>query len=532
MRAQKYWKTVRIFSAFVLLAGTMPTEVFARSENLVSGKVLKDRTVRGRKLVRETITDQELAPGAVTPEKVQPGADGQVLQTTGTVVVWGAVPSDGDWNTTGSDLVSGVSGNVGIGSATPGSKLDVGGSITASGNIRASGTIQSGNSIIIDGVNNQITSSVGSINFDNEVLETTDRIKAAFFEDIDDPIAYFLDMTSTGKSLRVAGKIGVGTDPLREVDVIGTVRATTFEGDGSALTNIKGGVAYDNVVVVAKSGGDFDTITSALASITDATATNRYLVWVAPGTYNEQVLMNDYVDIEGAGEDQTVIDGSGMSAPVVIASNHSEIRFLRIENLPDEAWSSGIGVPIGYTNFSALHVTISTTASGGPYAGVSVAASSTMVKLKDLTITLNVTGTVTGIWSDCNLLEMRDCFMEVNGYDVTGEVIGLNTSAAGTQTFVTDCHIGALNNAAGFDTGVYVDDGKVLMDHCVVYGMQGYAVYVEAPGVANMGASLLGLWGGTGSLVVDTYVAGPGTATCASCYDETYQRPGTDLQCP
>ena len=45
---------------------------------------------------------------------------------------------------------------------------------------------------------------------------------------------------------------------------------------------------YDNVVVVAKSGGDYTTIGAALAAIS-ASATDRYLVWVAPGTYTARL---------------------------------------------------------------------------------------------------------------------------------------------------------------------------------------------------------------------------------------------------
>src|SRR5687767_4791312 len=55
--------------------------------------------------------------------------------------------------------------------------------------------------------------------------------------------------------------------------------------------------AYDNVVAVAKSGGDFTTIGAAITSITDNGPANRYLVWVGPGVYSETVQMKPFVDI-------------------------------------------------------------------------------------------------------------------------------------------------------------------------------------------------------------------------------------------
>jgi hypothetical protein len=85
-----------------------------------------------------------------------------------------------------------------------------------------------------------------------------------------------------------------------------------------------------NRVVVSPSRGDFTSIQSAIDSISDAAADNRYLVKVGPGTYNEVVTMKPFVDIEGSGELVTRITSD--AGTTLSAASDAELRSLTVEN--------------------------------------------------------------------------------------------------------------------------------------------------------------------------------------------------------
>lgn len=86
----------------------------------------------------------------------------------------------------------------------------------------------------------------------------------------------------------------------------------------------------NNIVLVAKNGPGFRSIRAALASITDASEHNPYLVYVAPGVYQEKVVMKDYVDIEGAGEHLTRIVSRG---PRTLVGADAGLQSLSVECL-------------------------------------------------------------------------------------------------------------------------------------------------------------------------------------------------------
>ncbi|MGD8902183.1 MAG: hypothetical protein PVI67_01325 [Anaerolineae bacterium] len=97
------------------------------------------------------------------------------------------------------------------------------------------------------------------------------------------------------------------------------------------------GSHYGEVVVVAKSGGDYTSIQAAIDAVKGAASYKEpYLVWVAPGLYEGEVVMAPYVHLQGAGREATVLSCgvSGGTIPpkvatLILASN-SSVRDLTV----------------------------------------------------------------------------------------------------------------------------------------------------------------------------------------------------------
>jgi hypothetical protein len=115
---------------------------------------------------------------------------------------------------------------------------------------------------------------------------------------------------------------------------------------------------YANVVIVAKSGGDFTSVQAALDSITTASAANPFLVYVAPGVYVEQVTLKPYVTLEGSGQGATIVRWTGGSS----ASSHSERATMigasnaTVRRLSIESVAQAGAYPLGFYNMSSSPV--------------------------------------------------------------------------------------------------------------------------------------------------------------------------------
>ena len=234
---------------------------------------------------------------------------------------------------------------------------------------------------------------------------------------------------------------------------------------------------YQNVRVVAKSGGDYTTLTAALNSITDASSTNPYLIYVAPGVYNETVTMKAWVDIQGAGESLTKITAAGSSSAstgTVIGADNAELRFLTVEN-------TGGGGSVAYAiaiyntaSLSITHVTALASNANSPI-GVENYANAP---------TNNVNVTMTDVTASASA-------------ETPGTAIGVYnyTVATGPGLFtmtVTMTNVNANASDAHTSVGVYnrIQSGKMAVtmtgvDSTASFGVNGLYLY----GVENVACS-------------------------------------------
>lgn len=104
------------------------------------------------------------------------------------------------------------------------------------------------------------------------------------------------------------------------IDVAGYTISTPAGSVGPPGPPGPSGVTPGRVVWVAQSGGDFTSIQAAIDSITDAAFDNTYVVKVAPGQYFEQITMEPFIDVRGAGADVTSIIGSGTAQGLAIVA--------------------------------------------------------------------------------------------------------------------------------------------------------------------------------------------------------------------
>jgi hypothetical protein len=293
-----------------------------------------------------------------------------------------------------------------------------------------------------------------------------------------------------------------------------------------------GGASYQGVVIVAKSGGDFSTITAALNSIT-ASDSNRYLIYVAPGVYTEQVTMEPYVDIQGSGELNTKITFTGSAefstAFTLSGANDAELRFLTVENTGGDA-ELAMAIYNGSSAPRLSHVTARALDAIAAFGVYNYTSSPTMT---DVTASASGSSVNHGVYNAASSPTMTNVTASALGGDSNYGVY--NYTSSPTMTDVTASASGGTNSY-----GVYNETSVLTMTNVTASASGGASNY----GVYNIGSLVLPnhvqvnnsqITGSTTTIFSDNssltrvgasqLSGGPisgFTVVCAGVYDENY----------
>ncbi len=114
------------------------------------------------------------------------------------------------------------------------------------------------------------------------------------------------------------------------------------------------GSPYARVIVVAKDGGDFTDVQTAVDSVADATAESPVLIRAMPGRYVGVVTLKPNVHLRGSGRDVTVLtsdignnDWKSVSQATLVIPSHVRVDDLTVENNGTNQVNAAVLAPEG-----------------------------------------------------------------------------------------------------------------------------------------------------------------------------------------
>jgi hypothetical protein len=387
-------------------------------------------------------------------------------------------------------------------------------------------------------------------------------IPAGFADNVDNDTTY-----SAGSGLELDGSEFALATSYQLPQSCSNNEVPTWNGS-SWLCGVAGGSSQvENVIVVAKSGGDFSRIQDALDSVTDATADNRYLIWVAPGVYEESIALKPFVRVEGAGREQVIITASGgtvVSEATVTGADDAELLHATVESTGNNNYAVAIynsdasprlahltilssdgdimshGIyTTGAASPQITHVTVTATSNASAKGISSRSDASVTVKNAEVTVggcntsvcyateaaidatlilqDVVVTGTsgnhaIAVFASQNSVLSLNDVTATASAGASNNTALFLITSDATVRDSVLTGDDSAGGNGVGISTSGGGGANTVTVHNSEINGalntVKGNPIYT-----INAGNTLL-----SGGSVSD----GGGTITCAGVYDEAY----------
>lgn len=292
-----------------------------------------------------------------------------------------------------------------------------------------------------------------------------------------------------------------------------------------------------NVLWVARDGtGNFALLSEALASITDASAANPYLIRIAPGTYDEPapVVTKDHVDIEGSGEAITVLRCStgcastniGPASAVMFLSSATEVRNLTVVNEGNGTYGFGIHSS-GSDPKSLLHTSVVV---AGPPIPIGVYNEASSPTMSDVAVVVDDGSLAFGVYNVNSSPVMTDVSIAVRDALVDGYGIG-NGSSSPVMTNVkvtvsaTDETFGISNSEGSKPvlTDVTVSASGALTDYGV-HSSSSSSVTIRGSQITGESFSVFNVNPATAK-VADTMLNGPVSGPgflCVGAYNQAF----------
>ena len=289
------------------------------------------------------------------------------------------------------------------------------------------------------------------------------------------------------------------------VDIYGYYTASTETGtQGPAGPQGPAGQdaeSPDRVVWVADDGtGDFTSLSLALASIKDATATKPYVVKIAPGAYKESanVAMKDYVDVEGSGQGITTIkcECSGSTdvakSTISIGEVNVEIRQITIKNstvLSGEIFAVHSNQNLNVDKAVTMADVTATATEGTLAVGINLNQST--LKLRNVTATASNGASNYGIKTSASNFTIETTVATASGGTNLDMAISIEAgSTAALNNVIAEATSGSSSNEPRY--GIYASSSVVVAHNVTATASGGSSVtgvYAKSGSVVDIGNS-------------------------------------------
>jgi hypothetical protein len=272
------------------------------------------------------------------------------------------------------------------------------------------------------------------------------------------------------------------------------------------------GASFLYTIVVSPSGATAAAngalLAARIAGIDGAAATNNYLVWIEPGTYDlgtAQLNIPAHVDVQGSGQDVTTIEGEGLLT--LAAAGNTEIRGLTVTDTNATGAAEAIDTSGGLRDVTA--------AASGTTAATAVLATGSTMPIVDV----SASATTSASFSSARGIDTQGTArIDGGSYSAFDNASSSQAAAlfAESSTSLSDTSLQATGGSAAYPVDVVGSADTVRITASTLVGIGGFFV---APGdTLDVG----------GSQVPGAVASVSGTAHCPNDWLSDYATANAD----